>query len=108
MLDVASGRSGEKSLVWCGVRRVAAQVAPFVEQPVMCDDQGPRAELGLASAEAGEVPCDLEEYLAGQVLRLPGAPAPQVAEHKGGDIAVERRPSPLGPRFGGLQHLEEA
>ena len=72
------------------------------------DHQSPRAELRLSSGKAGKVAGDLEEDLAGQVLRLAGAPAAQVAEHEWSEVAIQRRPCPLGPGPGGREHLGEA
>ena len=74
----------------------------------MRDGQNPRPELGLFPPEGGKVAGNLEEHLAGQVLGLVGAPAPQVPEHERSKVAVQSCPRPLGSKQGGLEHLGEA
>src|SRR5205807_5111778 len=108
LLDISRGGPSEDGLVGRWVRGVTPLVTPLVDQSVMRDGQNPRPEFSLFPPEGGEVAGNLEEHLAGQVLGLAGAPAPQVPEHEWSNVTVQGRPRPLGSTQGGLEHLGEA
>lgn len=65
------------------------------------------ARNALVALEAPDVAHGLEEDLAGDVLGLGRTPGPQVGEHAGGEILVERDPSPLGAHTGGAEQGAE-
>ena len=78
-------------------------MAALVEEAMVCDDEHPGAKLGLTSGEVRQVPCNLQEDLAGQVFRLGRPAAAEISEDRGGQVAVEGRPCPLGPASGRQQ-----
>jgi hypothetical protein len=65
-----------------------------VDQTPVRDRQNPRAELPLVSPEAMDVPNQIEEYRADEVLRIGGAPASEITEHDRGQAPVELLPCP--------------
>ena len=57
----------------------------------MRDGEDPATERGVVVGEVGKPAHHCDEHVAEQVFGLGGTGAPEVPEHRGGEIAVEGR-----------------
>ena len=107
VLDVTDVAGILEDAVRRRVDRPANLAPPSVEQPVMGDREQPRPELPLTSVEPLQVPHDLEEDLAHDVVGLGGTSSSDVPTHRRDQVAVQGRPGPLGAEPSRSDHLRE-
>lgn len=74
----------------------------------MRDREAPGPEGPLIPGEARQVAYELEEDLAGQILRFGRSPGAEVAKHRWGEVSVDLGPSPVRTRPCRVQNAGEA
>ncbi|MEO5574947.1 MAG: hypothetical protein ABIR67_02420 [Gaiellaceae bacterium] len=87
--------------------RSSGTLPPVIDQPVVRNHEHPGPKVPPATLEAAEVPHEVQEHLAGQVLRLARSTGMEVTENRRCKIAIDVGSRPISAGQGRGQNLRE-